>query len=291
MKNDHYDILALLLAAEEHPHLKDKPEFREARERLEASASLQAELAECRAFFQSHPALVRIAGMPDDTRERIGEALRRGMGNAPATTQQLRDELSPWTVRTQFAWAAVLVLLLAGMAVMSSSIIQQAEKQEHRQIRQTMAPRDAFHSYALEMTNHRLPLQERDPDSRHLVNWLHNQGAEGIDVPARLAERESLGCAYLEGPHGKVSLICFGTETGIVHLFVAPSRQLELREARPPKRFVLDQREALRWNDAQNAYLMLPHKPGQALPDLDLDKLPTAVFDPESPRRGEMSLL
>jgi|GEM_PF-1338791 len=262
---DHIDTLALLLAAEQHPHLKDQPEYREAKQKLEESASLQADFADSKAFFEVHPVLVGVDRMPTDTRARIESALRREMGED--SDRSKRPELTPWTIRTQFAWAAVLVLLLAGMAVLSTSIINQQERRQRRIARSTLPPLQAFQSFVADTVQQRIPLQERDPDASQLIAWLREQGASPLNVPADLANNETLGCAYFDGPHGKISLLCFGADEQVVHLFITPSRTLNLSAARSPRAFELRNRAAVQWNDTENAYLLIAHNPNTPLPE------------------------
>lgn len=265
--NDLHNLLAHLLVAEEHPHLREEPAFVEARIALEASEELQAKFSDYKAFVARHPTLVDVGGMPTETRERIAKVIAQ---HAPASTKGKRIELSPWEVRKQFAWAAILVLLLAGMSVISSNIIQQKDQQERRMALNSMPPQDAFREYVGRMVQSRLPLQHRDAQSTQLVSWLREQGAVHYEPPTSLLELKGLGCGVMEGPAGKVSVICFDTEQGVAHLFVTCAKSLTLDKSSPPKRLKLHHREALQWNDEENAYLFIAHDPEQPLPEIFL---------------------
>ena len=70
MKDSH-DILAVLLAADDHPHLREEATYREAKALLDESAELQRDYEEARTFFDKHPVLVGIRPMPEDVRDRI----------------------------------------------------------------------------------------------------------------------------------------------------------------------------------------------------------------------------
>lgn len=266
MKDSH-NLLAHLLVAEEHPHLREEPAFVEARNALEASGELQAELAAYKAFVRKHPALVEIGGMPAETRGRIAKKLAepssQRKGGPPV-------RLSPWEVRTQFAWAAILVLLLAGMSVLSSQIIRQQEQQERQVALNSMPPQDAFRAYVGRMVENRLPLQHRNSQSTQLVSWLREQGAVHYEPPASLLEMKGVGCGVVEGPSGKISVICFDTEQGVAHLFVTCAKSLNLEKSSPFRRLKLHHREAMQWNDEENAYLFIAHDREQPLPPVFL---------------------
>ena len=265
---DPIEILAHLLAAEEHPHLREEEAFQQAEQALKSSPDLQAKFAESKAFVNTHPVLVDMKGLPVDSRERIEAVLRKALKALP---EGKVVSLSPWTVRKNFAWAAILALLLAGMSVISSTIIHQQDRKEKSVTEaRKYPPADAFYDYAGQLAEGRMPLQYRQNGSTHLISWLEDQGASSFQPPSALLQKETMGCAYLDGPNGKVSLICFNTDTGIVHLFVTSSRSLEFQGAAVPRRTLINEREAVKWNDADNAYLLIAHEKDQELPDVFL---------------------
>lgn len=262
---DSTHILAWLLAAEEHPHLKETPEYLEVAGALQESESLQTRLSESRRFLAAHPVLTRIEGLPSDSRARIEAVLRAQMKKMP---EGKVVALSPWSVRRHFAWAAVLVLLLAGMSVLSTYIIQQQENPAL--IARSVPPLEAFYQYTGQLAERRLPLQVRESNHSQLVAWLNDQGAGRIETPPALSAKETLGCAYLDGPDGKIALICFKTENGVVHLFVTSAESLELRGRSPRQGLTVNGRQAQVWHDEVNAYLLMTHDIDQALPEVFL---------------------
>lgn len=263
--NDSTYILAWLLASEEHPHLQETPEYQAALKAVRASDDLQARLEESKRFLTSYPVLTRIEGLPAESRARIEEAIKTQMKKLP---EGKIVALSPWSVRKHFAWAAILVLLLAGMSVMSSYIIQQ---QDHdTQIARSVPPLDAFRQFTGQLAERRMPLQVRDTDNTRLVSWLNEQGAGSFVTPQGLIDKETMGCAYLDGPDGKIALICFKTENGVVHLFVTSSESLDLVGRSPKKPLMVNGRQAMEWHDEANAYLLLSHDKDQALPEVFL---------------------
>jgi hypothetical protein len=179
-------------------------------------------------------------------------------------------QLSPWEIRKQFAWAAILVLLLAGMSVVSSSIIHNREQQQRQLTLQFMPPPDAFRDYVGRLMQQNIPLQHRDSHATQLVSWLEENGARQYTPPTAFMGMSGVGCGMLDGPSGKISVICFDTENGKVHLFVTCAKSLNMQESSPPKRLKLHKREAMQWNDKENAYLFIAHDPEQPLPEIFL---------------------
>ena len=215
---DKHTILAHLLAADDHPPLSSEPGFIKAREAVEADPELQAAYEEAKRFSEKHPVLIRTDVMPKDVRSRIRRELERKM--PLITTARIEMELSPWTIRTQFAWAALLVLLLAGMSILSSYALDHQHSQEIAVAYQNQPPQDAFRSY-IGQTVEDLPfLEMRSSDTTQLVSWLHENGSATASAPTALMAHEGIGCASLKGPNGTVSLLCFRVEGQIVHLFV-----------------------------------------------------------------------
>ena len=138
---EHIDHLAWLLAGEAHPGVRDCPEYQDAVARLRQSPALAAAHAEALAFDQRHPRLVGADKLPDDARLRIAACLEREAGKATKL-------IGPWSVRRQFAWAAVLALLLGGMSLLSSKLIEQ----RHIASRPPLtADLPGFHAYAASM--------------------------------------------------------------------------------------------------------------------------------------------
>lgn len=266
--NDTTHILAILLAAEEHPHLREEPNFQEASDAVSASPDLQIKFAESKAFLQAHPVLTQIEGLPEESRARIEDVLKAEMAKNP---QGKVIFMNPWGVRKHFAWAAALVLLLAGMAMISSTIIRQQDQRGQLLADAELPPAEAFYQFVGNMAGrNRMPLQHRNSQSNQLVSWLGEQGAPSFVAPKPLLEKETMGCAYLEGPDGKISLICFDTDKGVVHLFITPSETLLLEGRSDPRSMILNGRNALKWHDEENAYLLIGHEENQELPEVFL---------------------
>jgi hypothetical protein len=260
--NDPLDTLARLLAAEDHPHLADDPEVAASRRDLEASPELQAALDEARAFSLRHPRLIDLGGMPPDTRARISAVLRE---HCPP--QKKVVPLHPWSVRRQFAWAAALVLLLAGMSVISSKIIQ---NQEGPAPIIASSPVDVFHAFvAQNIRNGTLP-QHQGAEMNQLVSWVQAQGSGTFSLPPSLLNTSGIGCSKLRGPGGDVFLLCFKTDTQTLHLFSTCAKRLEMPPSARPSRFRIEGRETREWSDGNNVYLLITHDPGTTMPEMML---------------------
>lgn len=258
-------MLAWLLSAEEHPHLKDEAAYQEALSALEASPEMQTRLDESRAFLAAHPVLTQIEGLPTESRLRIEQALNAALKKMP---EGKIITLSPWGVRKNFAWAAMLALLLAGMSVVSSHILQ--EKESREQLVRNLPPLEAFRHFSGQLIEGRLPLRVRDTDNTRLVSWLGEQGADSFEMPTGLTDRETMGCAYLDGPTGKISFICFKVDSGMVHLFITAAEDLKLKGRSDPQALQVNGRQAMEWHDEVNAYLLLNHEKDQQLPEVFL---------------------
>lgn len=264
---DPNNILAHLLAAEEHPPLKEAPEFQKAQAALDADPALQSAFEEAKQFHEQHPVLIRTDKMPADVRRRIERALEK---SSPLSATQLTMELSPWTVHTQFAWAALLVLLLAGMAVLSSIVLDQQRAQDQFIAYTNQPPQDAFRSYIGQTVENLPVLDMRTKDTTKMVSWLHEHGSATASAPEVLMNEKGIGCANLTGPHGNVSLLCFRVDGDIVHLFITENESIDVTEVQPAVKMKLQQREAMQWNDEAHTYLLITHDERQALPEVFL---------------------
>ena len=262
MSNSH-DTLAILLAADDYPALRDDPAYIEAQTRLEASEELKQAYEEARAFNERHPVLVDAGRMPNDVRERIGHELER---HAPLRPKGMRIELSPWTVRSQFAKAAIFLLLLTGMAMLATRISQQQASERQMARLNHLPPEDAFRSFLGQVANDP-ELDHRSSDTTQLVGWLENRASTSLKVPEQFQAREGIGCAYMDGPNGKVSLICMDVDDRTIHLFVADAANIGLTRPHPPERLTIRDRDALQWNDEERVYMLMTHDAGDKLPD------------------------
>jgi len=261
---DPQEQLAWLLAGEDHPGVRDAVEYQEAQARLRDQPPFAQSFAEARDFNLRHPRLVGMDRLPGDARLRMAKVLEdeaRGAGKAPRKIQ------GPWSVRRQFAWAAVLVLLLGGMSLLSSTFIEQ--RHTARQPALT-ADLPGFHAYASSMAASRFTLDHRDPNPIQLVQWLNERGSGSVTIPASLREQTGLGCKSLKWEHGNVSLICLKINGETVHLFVTDMPAVRKHCPPKPERLMLQGREAVQWADTEGAYLLITHDPGVALPEIML---------------------
>jgi hypothetical protein len=265
---DSTHILAILLAGEEHPQLREEADFQAASDAVAASSELQKKFAESKAFLDAHHVLIQIEGLPEECRARIAQMLKTEMAKNP---QGKIIATNPWALSKYFAWAAALVFLLAGIAMISSNIMRQQDQAGQEIADAELTPEAAFLQFVGTMAGQgRAPLQHRNSQSTQLVYWLGEQGAPSFSAPQPLMAKATMGCAYLEGPDGKISLICFDTDSGVIHLFVTPSKTLQLEGRSSPKAMILNDRNALKWHDEKNAYLLIGHEENQQLPEVFL---------------------
>jgi len=108
---DKIDVVALMLAARHESAVKDKPEYLEAKAELDASESLQEELAAEIAYFDGHEDLLSGVRLPDDARTRIVQALRKNDGEITEKNELIEFQWRP------LAYAAALVALVGVIGV------------------------------------------------------------------------------------------------------------------------------------------------------------------------------
>lgn len=262
-----YDTIAHCLTADDHPHLKEDMDFQKAQAEVDASPELQQQLEVARAFFEKHPRLMDVSEMPSDVRNRIAKVLAAHQPEASFATE---PTLSPWEVRRSFAWAACLVLLLAGMAVLSSSFLEYRVDRNYELTLSKMPPQDAFHAEVGRLVKHGMSLQVQAQDTTQLVSWLGDQGLPGVQPPRPLMDEPAMGCARFQTPFGDLGVICFKVENGIVHLFMANADEMGLENAIPPRSFQLRGRRVKEWSDEETLYLLVPQEPETDLPELFL---------------------
>lgn len=253
------EILAWLLAAEEHPHLKQEAGWLEARQQLEASPELQDAFQDARIFAQKYPALIKFSPMPSDARARIRRALREA---APAP--------SPWSYRQQFAWAAVLALFLAGLSVLSSTLIKQQSPYAHPDRLTADAPAPAglppFHAFV--RNNLDTPhLEHRAEDTVQLVNWLAEHDGFAPPLPESLQQARGMGCAVLESPHGNISLLCIDINGQMLKLYIGCAKQLRTPST-PVTPVEINHHQALEWSNGDNVFLLIQGKPETPMPEI-----------------------
>jgi len=264
--NSHHDILARVLAAEDHPHLLEEPEFREAKAAVDSSSELQEALDDARQFSHSHPRLMDVSGMPSDVRERIAAALHR----EKTAVLQEKEVLGPWDVRRTFAWAASLILLLAGVAVLSTEVLEREDRRERNLVLKDLPALDIFHIEVSRLVSQGMPLQEQSRSASQLVSWLGEQGMQDISAPAHLMQTPALGCAQFKAPFGKIGVVCFNDDGTILHLFMVCAKAVGEEKRMSPREFRIGERPAKEWSDGENLYILIPQEPETELPEIFL---------------------
>ena len=262
-----YDTIAHCLTADDHPHLKEDMDFQKAQAEVDASPELQQQLEVARAFFEKHPRLMDVSEMPSDVRNRIAKVLAAHQPEASFATE---PTLSPWEVRRSFAWAACLVLLLAGMAVLSSRFMEHQAKQSYQLVLSEMPPQDAFRAEVGRLLKQGMPLQVQAQDATQLVSWLGDRGMPYVQPPQPLMDKPTMGCARFQTPFGDIGVICFKVENGVLHMFVADAGKMGLESVIAPRSFELRGRRVKEWSDEETLYLLVPQEPETDLPELFL---------------------
>jgi hypothetical protein len=264
------ESLAWLLAAEDHPHLKKEDGYQAAKQELGASSELQEQFESAREFNARHPELFAFRTLPADARERILSRLKE----ESARQRNAVPLPSPWTYRQQFAWAAVLALFLALLSVLSSMFIeyQSPQGREYRATRELAARTEAlpdFHAFVRHALDEGSHFQHQSSDTVQLVNWLQEHEGVAPPLPDSIARAPGMGCSILEGPRGKISMICVKLNGQKVKLFITCSRGLHAQE-RPLRSLNIDRYEALEWSDSNNFFLLIQSEPDAAMPEIML---------------------
>jgi len=263
--NERNDILAWLLAADEHPHLRMEVEFLHAVEELHASPDLQEALEEARAFARKHPRLIDFGAMPGDTRMRIACRLKEAASEASPPAPH------PWSVRRQFAWAAVLVLFLGGMSVLSTSWLEKAYPPNQIVLHGPALPpprrMDEFYQFVSRVTREGASLQHEATRIPELVSWLEDHEGIAPELSGPLLELKGMGCSVFQGPHGKISMVCVDLQGNRYNLFIGCARALR-REPSQGRRFQLENRDVLEWVDEHNAFLLISESPDTEMPEI-----------------------
>lgn len=255
---DKIDVVALMLAARHDPAVKEQPEFREAKAALDASESLQAELAAEVAYFEGHEDLLSGVRLPQEARERIVAAL--GSGDAmPAENNVIEFQWQP------LAYAAALVALVAVIGVVvnldqSSVTVVEAPAESFELLQKFAASQVAKGISDLDF--------ERN-STNELLTWLREHDAPiGEDIDERLADVPTMGCKIYDFQGRQVSLICFQSEDhGMVHLFVTNTSGFNPDEVDKccEEAKALSNRNTVSWHDEENAYILIAHDADQEL--------------------------
>lgn len=267
MDMNHLDEhLAWLLAAEEHPHLKKEEGYNLALETLRTSPELKQQLDQAISFARRHPRLVGFDRLPADARNRIALSLKQACSSA--YSDHAKAVRGPWTFRRQFAWAAVLALLLAGLSVVSSKIVGTQSPSPY--VRPTLATASLlpdFHQFVSQTAASGIRMDHYGDQPVELVQWLRENQGLVPNLPDIIASGTGRGCALVESPLGRVSVVCVTVEGQTMQLFVACAKAL--RCAPSPRQLVdLGGRPALEWVENNQVYLLTPAEADAEMPEI-----------------------
>ena len=268
---DCYETLSWLLAGETHPHLKKEQAYLQAEEVLHNSPEIRKRFEDAKAFTERHPELIGFQRMPDDVRQRLEEKLKENGTSAHRILHM--PTAGPLSYRKQFAWAAVLALFLAGLSMLSSLVLerQSGSPASHApQLgREVESHLPDFRSFVSNKAREEIHLAHRNHNPLELVQWLaeHNPEVSSPHLPAALNLGRLNGCSVIEGPRGKVSLVFVQVDGKPMHLFVACSKSLRCKPAKP-RHVQLEGRRAIEWVDDSNAYLLIAENPDDEMPEI-----------------------
>lgn len=273
------ESLAWLLAAEDHPHLKNEDGYQAAKQQLETSPELSARFEEAKHFAQMHPILFGFDPMPGDVRDRIARALEAAAPRnaSAAPMRQTTARPSAWSTRQQLAWAAVLVLFLGALSVFSSKFIEQRSAYARIridpvspiQLAGASDPLPDFHRFVKHSLTSDSPFQHQARETVQLIQWLEKNEGFSARIPEAITQAPGMGCALLESPHGTVSMICVDIQGQKLKLYIACSKALQV-EPRPAVPLNLDGHEALEWSNENHLFLLIQSRPETPMPEMML---------------------
>ncbi len=271
------DHLAWLLAAAEHPHLKQDKGCQEALSLLETSPELSEQYEEALVFTQKYPELFAFNTLPPDARERIAKALALAAPAEPTLRASSNpvETVSPWSYRQQFAWAAVLALFLAGLSVLSSRIIEQqspyapSNRVNPPRLAGEADPLPEFHRFVRHSLEDSPQFQHQTHDTVQLVSWLNDHNGFAPPLPEAIVQAPGMGCAILESPHGNISMICVDVNGQKLKLFIACAKALRT-PPRPKEALRIDGHEGLEWSNEDNVFLLIQSEPDLPMPEIML---------------------
>lgn len=271
------ESLAWLLAAEEHPHLKNEDGYLAAKQHLENPPELSGRFEEAKHFAQMHPLLFGFEPMPGDVRDRIARAIEAAAPRNASAARLRQTTVSPsaWSTRQQLAWAAVLILFLGALSVFSSKLIEQRSPYARTypagtiQLADASAPLPDFHRFVKHSLTSATPFQHQSRETVQLIQWLEENEGFSARIPEAITQAPGMGCALLESPHGKVSMICVDIEGQKLKLYIACSRALQV-EPRPAVPLNLDGHEALEWSNEKHLFLLIQSRPETPMPEMML---------------------
>lgn len=278
---DHFDLLALLLAAEEQPALRERPEYEQALARVQGEESLREWYEQERDYYARHSGLLAGAGLSDVSRERISQTLQAAGSAqarvatdvealhapsnsvadvAPVAGAVGRRSLLPFALPI----AALLAVGLGLLFVLSSGSGDAGPKPAN--------PFEQFqHFAASNIADRSFSLEKRTPDVEAATAWLRGKSAPGVGTSpggTRAMTLPTAGCTLLEWNGHPVSLICMKPKgQPMVHLFAVSRQAVDLLPAGGVSGETRQWRRhpTRSWADAETAYVLVGHKRSDTL--------------------------
>lgn len=278
MKNmDSLEILAWMLAGEHCESVRDEEGYQRAKEAVDADPELQDRLRSEKAFLEKYSGLVSCA-MPTDTRDRILQKLHDETTKnvfaplpakeaAPSESQMFTAMVKLLNVRQQFAWAALLALLLCGIAILSTKLTDQLPPSQ--QTAGHLPPtQQGFEHYASNLVAEGgFAFDHEESDFATLVSWSGENNQVFPQFTALPHSISGMGCTAFKWEHGRVTLICFSVDGEVFHIFATSKANLSAGVESQPNAKTLLNRSAMSWTDESNAYLLISHDEGAQLPE------------------------
>ena len=256
-----------MLAARHDPSIEELPEYREAKDFVEGSSDLRAEIEKEQAYYEENDDYLDFVRLPDEAKYRIIDCLRRAAQGEHSAIDQLSAAPQPvlgFPWRPLLAAASVAVFLAMGFAVFRmigpGDVVQVSPSQG--------ASFASFQQFAVDQVKAGFKVDYDAPSTKELMAWLDEAGAPaGIDLEDRFQALDSMGCKKLDWNGRPISLICFRVvDEKMVHLFVADASSLSsegsvrIRSVRQ-----ISGRDTMSWRTNDHAFVLVAHKQGQGL--------------------------
>jgi hypothetical protein len=257
---DKFDAIALVLASEKEPTLKEQPDFAEAHAMIDADPAMTAWLESEQAFYWKQEDLLQGFSMPEDARKRIQENFE--------TVLLEEGELieCPSFGRNLLTLAAAVLILFAG----AGTLLKLSDNQQRQSLiaNSSIQNFDTYRELSSRMVAQGLSLDFQTNDINKAVEYLKKLDAPvqaGLD--GDLLGLPAMGCAIFQVGDARVSLICMRTPAQeVVHLFAAPRNTLKQVKATEFTQIkIFNGRETRAWQDTENAYVLVAHNIGQRL--------------------------
>lgn len=259
------ESLAWLLAADQHPEVKNETGYAEALNAMEADETLRRRLEEAQAFDKEYDTLVSTATLPEDARHRILAVIEK------AERDQIQSKTIAFPWQQQLAKAAIAILLVGGAFFAGSKIMERGVLQTQNTLATFQHDVEGFQKLGAFMADGNINLQHRNSDFDNVSTWLAEQKGVTIDAPRTISSSTSMGCQIIDWNGSKVSVVCVKLEGNVAHLFVT---DLETFQGHCPEKFLgrrtVDGRESQTWVKDGKAYFLVTHDEGEPLPEIAL---------------------